>query len=84
MEKAFSVLYWWRASNNLELPVDFRRRNLDIWWSPESEYEMCSAETQEIASILVDYRAGKSIDGRTLNYYPLLDRIVEWMDETYG
>ena len=83
MEDAISVLFWWRETYGFEYSIMFRRR-LDIWWSDPSEYETCSEETSEIAFQLVDYRAGGSIDGRSMNYYPLIDRIIEWMDVTYG
>ena len=56
-------------------------RRLDMWYSPEYEYEMCSDATKDVASQLVDYRAGASIDGTMFMLYPLLDDIPDWMDD---
>ena len=60
------------------------RRRLDLWWPDPSEYMNCSIETQKIAETLAYYRTSASGDVRTANYYPLLDDIVDWMDDFYG
>ena len=45
---------------------------------------MCSENTQELAQILFDHKfANAEADYRIGKYYPLLDRVIEWMDELY-
>ena len=46
---------------------------------------MCSANTQVLAEILFNHKhANFARDERISRFYPLLDRIVEWMDDFYG
>ena len=45
---------------------------------------MCSSNTQDLSSIYSTYISNNLYDMRTLNYYPLLDRIIEWLDQEYG
>ena len=85
MDKAIYALFWWRFDWNLEEALMFRRRRqLIVFYQPEEEYEMCSEPTKEMAFTLIDYAAGRNVDSRSQNYYPLLDRIVEWMDLQYS
>ena len=65
------------------MAIMFRRR-LDQPYFPPSAYSMCSSNTQELAEILTNYVMYNCCDDRPLNYYPLLDRITAWMDDTYG
>ena len=83
MNSAISDLYWFRVYNDLEYAVMFRRQ-LDMPWFDPRYYSMCSAETQQLANILTSYITYNCCDDRPINYYPLLDRIIEWMDTTYG
>ena len=49
LEKAIWELYFFREARDLEVPPPMFRR-LDMWWSPESEYEMCSDATKDVAA----------------------------------
>ena len=77
-------LLMWRLNYDLEQIVMFRRRRLSIPSYPPSDYEMCSPSTQNQAEILANYMVEYCCDDRPMNYYPLLDRIVAWMDDFYG
>lgn len=76
-------LVFWRGEYGLESLIAFRR-NLRIAYTSPSEYSMCSPDTQNLAQILVDYRMTYCCDDRVYNFYPLLDRIIAWMDTFYG
>ena len=84
MEDAMRALYWYRVQLNLEHPVIFRRRQLDMLWIPDTEYSMCSTNTKKQAEVLTRMMSGGSIDGRVINFYPMLDLLPDWMDNTYG
>ena len=73
----------WRASYGMETMIAFRRR-LAIAFTPAEEYEMCSPNTQNLAEILINYSIYSCCDDRSYNFYPLLDRIIDWMVEFYG
>ena len=45
---------------------------------------MCTGNTMKLAEILLQYVYQNQYDVRVFNYYPLLDRLVDWMDDTYG
>ena len=51
---------------------------------PPEEYDMCSKYTQDLALIYINYIQGNCCNDEVINFYPLLDRIVDWMDDTYG
>ena len=82
MEQAFSILFHFRAQLGLEAEIAFRR--LSMMYIPESSYAMCSENTKTLASIYVDYMYENAGDARPYNYYPLLDRLNEWLNEKYG
>ena len=44
---------------------------------------MCSDNTQELGKLYLNTRVYNSGDTTIENMYPLLDRIVEWMDDFY-
>ena len=82
MNAAIYALYWYRVEWNLENPVMFRRRL--IWAGPSpDEYAMCSANTRDLGDIYANIASLGCCDERPLNYYPLLDRLISWMDTTY-
>ena len=83
MNDAVNTLYWWRADYGLEHPVMFRRQLSRMYLPPEA-YGMCSAATRPLGDIFVDFIYGNCCDSRPMNYYPMLDRLVDWMDSTYG
>ena len=90
MVEAFHTLFHFRMDIGLErLEAEVAcRRMLDMWFIGPDEYAMCSENTRVLASIYLDYMyegAGDCAgDFRIMNYYPLLDRVNEWLDETYG
>ena len=46
---------------------------------------MCSENTQVLANILFEHKfANKVVDYRVRKFYPLVDRVIEWMDEFYA
>jgi len=45
---------------------------------------MCSSNTKMLGDFYRDFILDNCCDDRPLNYYPLLDRLVEWMDFNYG
>jgi len=45
---------------------------------------MCSVNTKSLGSIYQNYIMNNVYEVRHINYYPLLDRIIEWMDQHYG
>ena len=79
MKKAMIALYDLRASGCLEFDIE-----IDPYWYPQSDYAMCSADTQTQAAILTTYIIDNCCDERVEEYYPLLDNVVEWMDTEYG
>ena len=44
---------------------------------------MCSENTQKLGDLYRDFIQNNCCDDRPINYYPLLDRLVEWMDFNY-
>ena len=63
----------------------FRRRQLAMPYVDMDQFLTCSETTQKLAEIYAwSYAIGYCCDDRPMNFYPLLDRIVEWMDETYA
>ena len=81
-DRAIGNLVWWRSYYGLETMVMFRRR-LDEPYFPPSSYQMCSANTQELAELLSNFTTYNCCDDRPMDFYPLLDRIVAWIDATY-
>ena len=45
---------------------------------------MCSEETRTLGDTLVDYHYDYYGSDRLTDFYPLLDRVVAWMDQTYS
>lgn len=84
LNQAMSAIYWYRADLGLEFPIMFRRRQLDMLWYDEREWSMCSDATKDLAVLYTNYMMYNCCDDRPMNYYPLLDRIEEWMDSFYG
>lgn len=77
-------LLMWRAEYGLEEIVASRRR-LSMMPPPRrEEYAMCSANTKNLVEIFTIYMSQYCCDDRPYNFYPLLDRIIEWMDTFYG
>ena len=76
-------LVWWRSGYGLEDMIIYRRR-LDQPQFPPDLWEECSPKTQDLAEVYSDYIIDNCCDDRPHNFYPLLDRIVEWMDTFYG
>ena len=60
------------------------RRMLDQLYIPEETYEMCSGTTRNLAEIYVNYMMQNSGNSDAMNFYPLLDDLTAWIDETYG
>ena len=84
MEEAMAVLFRFRANIGLESEIAFRRRVLRIAGIPESEYAMCSSETKALGDRIVEVYYANVGDTRPANYYPMLDNLNEWMEETYS
>ena len=91
LDAAILALIEWRAEYGLEKTdgIEFERRLREgKQGQPEidrDEFSMCSANTQKLAEILYNHKfANLERDERITKYYPLLDRIVEWMDDFYG
>ena len=82
-DRPIGELVVWRAGWGLETMIEFRRR-LDMPYYPPSEYRMCSSNTQDLAEILTNYVSFNCCDDRPDNFYPLLNRIIAWMDTEYG
>ena len=80
VESAVSTIYWFRNRYGLE---DNYYNNNQIYFE-WSEYETCSSNTRNLVSIYSSYLSQNQYDYRQYQYYPLLDRIVEWMDWYYG
>ena len=60
------------------------RRQLDMMYFDPMEYAMCSANTVELGDILVNYMYTNCCDSRPMNYFPLLDNLVSWIDKNYA
>ena len=80
---AIFKLFWWRETYALEFAVVFRRQ-LDMIYIPPLEPGMCSDQTSQLYDVYVSYVVAGCCDSRPINYYPLLDRIIQWMDTQYG
>lgn len=80
LESAIDTLIYWRNQYGLEAIVMFRRR-LSIMWIPEDTFNMCSDSTEDLGLIYRDAVLDNCCDSRPMNYYPLLDRIDDWMDQ---
>ena len=55
-------------------------------WHEEVDYEeyaMCSQNTQSLVNIYAQYVQQIQWDQRVRQLYPLLYRIVDWMEKTY-
>jgi len=85
---AVDQVYWFRQGYGLEDVVYSY-----LLWYPElkeedfaspiwEEYSDCSSPTQELVNIYSTYISNGTYEN-PLRYYPLLDRIAAWMDETY-
>ena len=79
MSAAIETLFWWRMQYGLEHALA-----IDPMFFPESQYEMCSKNTKNLAAIYIQYMMSNCCDARPKNYYPLLDRLNSWMDESKG
>ena len=53
-------------------------------WIPEDNFDECSKSTEDLGLIYKDTLEENCCDLRSMNYYPLLDNIVAWMDEEYA
>ena len=84
VEDAIYTLYWYRVEWQLEWPIMYRRRELMPMYIDPAEYSICSENTQVLAEILTNYMTYLCCDERAINYYPMLDNLVQWMDDTYG
>ena len=80
VEDAVSAIYWFRNRYGLE----DNYYNRDATYFDWNEYQSCSSNTRNLVSIYSSYLSQNQYDYRPYQYYPLLDRIVEWMDWYYG
>ena len=81
---AIYTLFWFRADVGLEAAIMFRRRELMPPYYDPTLWSMCSTKTQKLAEIYTDYMRRNCCDDRPMNFYPLLDRIEEWINDEYG
>ena len=81
MEQAIDTLYYFRNANNME--DDYINEEEPKNYSYE-EHASCSNNTKTLADILIQYSTMDQWDTRIERYYPLLDRLVKWLDDTYG
>ena len=72
-------LYWFRVDAGLEYPIMF-----DMMYFDPYEWSMCSSTTRDLAKLYTDHMMWNCCDDRPMNFYPLLTRIEEWLDEEYG
>mmetsp|Transcript_1288 Transcript_1288/g.1736 ORF Transcript_1288/g.1736 Transcript_1288/m.1736 type:complete len:92 (+) Transcript_1288:443-718(+) len=75
MEKAMGVLFRFRADSGLERQIMLKVAALE-----DSEFAMCSSNTQKLGKIYQEFYNKYVADTRAINYYPMLDNIVSWMD----
>ena len=78
MNDAISTLFWYRVQLGLEYPIYF-----DLPWFEPLEPGLCSDTTNELYGIYAQRIVSNCCDARTINFYPLIDRIIEWMDKEY-
>lgn len=69
----------WRVY--VDLDYDF---HIDPSYIDPGRWAECSLQTQQLAEVYANYTYYKCCDSRPHLFYPLLDRIVAWMDETYA
>ena len=85
LDSAMYILYQFRYFHGLEDRYHWGRRMLLSFEFIEAEdYAMCSENTRELAAILASLVNSGMQDWRDQYYYPLLDNMVEWLDQTYG
>ena len=84
MRDAIQTTFWYRVGQNLEYPVMFRRRRLDILYIPEDAYEMCSENTQKLARIQADYMTYNCCNDQYINLPPFIKDLSDWIDSKYA
>ena len=74
VDRAIDALFWFRGYNGLEdYSYSYEIDTMD--WN-DYQYDECSQNTKALASIYTGYISQR--ETRHLNYYPLLDRIIDW------
>ena len=79
VESAIDELLWWRSNHGLEAMIAYRRR-LSVMYIPDETFDMCSSQTYQLGLIYRNSMMDNCCDSRSINFYPLLDRIVSWME----
>ena len=83
LDNAMYYLYMLRYTKGLESEYHWGRRMLLSYSLIQAEdYAICSESTQELAATLVGIVNDGTIDQRDQYYYPLLDNMIEWLDQT--
>ena len=83
VNQAMNTLYWFRLYNGLENNTDYEEPAEPYYVSDLGPYE-CSADTQSLVSFYLTITSMHAFDDRARRLYPLLDRVVAWMDTSYG
>ena len=88
VENAIRILYEFRRLEGLEQEITFPVA--DYYWDdgdrglygiPDDTFEMCSVNTQRLGLIYLQFYYKFVGDTRSLNWYPLLNNIIDWMME---
>ena len=79
MNAGIYALFWWRSDLGMEYPVYD-----DEPYYPVIEPGIFTDDTATLYDIYTNYQYQNCCDSRPINYCPLIDRIISWMDETYG
>lgn len=97
LKEAIWVLFWWRASHDLEKVSNNFGPDSDIYYAPvDNRIYECSPATSEIEDVLRGFSNAFMLNYKNAYYQNdeeqeydyneshLLQGIVDWMDEHYG
>ena len=79
MENAIAAIFWWRVDTGVDFPIMYDEPYFEPLFPG-----FCTIETTRLYEIYINYMYNNCCDARPMHYYPLIDNIILWMDETYG
>ena len=85
VEQAIQSVYWFRTNHGMEDSIySYSIYEEDYAYPIYNDYSMCSFTTTRLVDIYSQYISTTRYDMRTLQFYPLMDRLAEWIFTFYG